>query len=195
MKNVTLFSVGLVREREPRRTVRVVLDGRHAGRDALLLAAKIDRAVLLFVPAAAVPYGDLAARVASARALFRLDEGLLGRLLGDLAFVEHRDKTPRCCIRIERFQCHNVNSLPVIRRAPSRARTRGTLRGHQPAGEKAPAAETPGYTTNCPRTRSSSRLPPASRRPFSSLAGDLRRGRGGETCRDKSPCALPPPSP
>jgi len=58
------------------------------------LAAKIDHAVLLLVPAAAVPDGDLAVRVAPARALLRLDKRLFRRLLGDLALVEHGQKAP-----------------------------------------------------------------------------------------------------
>src|SRR3977135_4163091 len=40
-----------------------------------------------------------------------------------------------------------------------------------------------------PRTRSSFRRPPTSRTPSSSRAGGLPRGRGGETFREKFPCA------
>ena len=124
MQDVALLAVRVVQEREARRAVRVVLDGRNLRRNALLLAAKIDRAVLLLVAAAAMPDGDLAVRVASARALLRLDERLLRRLLGDLALIEHGQEAPRRGVRIKCFQCHNVDSLPP----------RGTLRGPQPAG-------------------------------------------------------------
>src|SRR5580692_5944226 len=49
--------------------------------------------------------------------------------------------------------------------------------------------------TDSRRTRSSFRLRPAGRRLSSSRACDLRRGLGGETCRENSPCARDPLSP
>src|ERR1700730_10512121 len=48
--------------------------------------------------------------------------------------------------------------------------------------------------TDCPRTRSSFRRPPTLRKPSSSRADGLPRGRGGETYREKFPCALRQPS-
>jgi hypothetical protein len=58
MQDVTLFAVRVVQEREARRAVWVILDGRDARGNAFLLAAKIDGAVLLFVPAAAMRCTD-----------------------------------------------------------------------------------------------------------------------------------------
>src|ERR1700722_3819912 len=69
-----------------------------------------------------MPDGDLAVRVASARAFLRLDERLLRRLLRDLALIEHGQEAPRGGIRIECFQCHCNKPF-----------SRGTLRRPQPA--------------------------------------------------------------
>ena len=53
-QDVALLSVGIVKQRQTRGAVRVVLDGRHDGRNAVLLAAKVQNAHLAPVPAAAV---------------------------------------------------------------------------------------------------------------------------------------------
>ena len=95
MQDVALLAVGVVQQREARRAVRVVFDGRDLRRNALLFAAEIDRAILLLVPAAAMPDGDFAVRVASAGALLRFDQRLFRRLLGDLALIEHGQEAPR----------------------------------------------------------------------------------------------------
>ena len=119
MQDVALLAVGIVQQRQTRRTVRIILDGRDARRNSLLLAPEIDRAVLLLVPAAAMPDRDFAVGVASARALLRLDQRLLRRLLGDLALIEHGHEAPRRCIWIKAFQCHNVlSSSGTPRRSP-----------------------------------------------------------------------------
>src|ERR1700674_488765 len=48
--------------------------------------------------------------------------------------------------------------------------------------------------TNSPRTRSSFRLPPVSRRLFSNRGDTLRFGRGGASCRENWRCARRRPS-
>src|ERR1700730_9037651 len=108
MQDVALLAVGVMQERQTRRAVRVIFNCRNLRRNAFLLTAEIDCAVLLLVTAAAMPDGDLTMRVASARALLRLDERFFRRLLGDFALIEHGHEAPRCCIWIKAFQCHNV---------------------------------------------------------------------------------------
>src|SRR5215472_7538640 len=119
MQDVALLSIGVVQECQPRRAVRVVFDGGNARGNALLLAAKIDRAVLLLMPAAAVPDGDLAMRVAPASALARLDQRFLGRLFGDFALIEHGHKAPRGCVRIETFQRHKFTLFQPAPQIPA----------------------------------------------------------------------------
>src|SRR5258707_15470052 len=108
MQKVALLAVSVMQERQPGRAVRVVFNRRDLRRNALFLTAEIDGAVLLLVAAAAMPDGDLAMGVASARALLRLDQRFFRRLLGDFALVEHGHEAPRCCVRIKTFQCHNA---------------------------------------------------------------------------------------
>ncbi len=55
LQNVALLAVGIVQQRDSRRTVRIVFDGRHLGRDSRLVAPEIDRPVAPRVPAAAMP--------------------------------------------------------------------------------------------------------------------------------------------
>src|ERR1700688_4334358 len=103
MQNVAFLSIGIVQQRQARRTVRVVLDCRDARGNALFLAPKIDGPVLLLVPSAAMTDRDLAVGVAPAGSLFRLDQRLFRRLLGDVALVEHRQEAPRCGVWIKTF--------------------------------------------------------------------------------------------
>src|SRR5262249_61933511 len=76
-EDVALLAVRVVQEREAGRAVRVVLDGRHLGRDVRLVAAEIHEAVAALVAAAPEPDGRVALAVASARALLGLGEGPL----------------------------------------------------------------------------------------------------------------------
>src|SRR5882762_4841336 len=133
MQDVALLAVGIVQQRQARRAVRIVFDGRNPRRDSFFLTAEINRAVLFLVSAAAMPDRDFAMGVASAGAFLRLDQGLLRRLLGDLALVEHGHEAPRCCVRVKAFQCHNALF------------SSGTPRGPPPEAAGAAKAETPGY--------------------------------------------------
>src|SRR5262249_12582403 len=94
LKDVTLVAIGIVQEREVRTAIRVVLDRGNLRRHAWFVAAKIDFAVLLFVAAAAVPYRNFALVVTAAGALFRFEERLFRRLLGDFALVENGHEPP-----------------------------------------------------------------------------------------------------
>src|SRR5712672_4613270 len=183
MQNVAFLAVRVMQERQTRRTVRVVFNGRNLRWDALLLTPEIDGAVLLLMAAAAMPDGNLAVRVASARALLRLDQRFFWRLLGDFALVEHSHEAPRCCVRIKAFQCHNaLFSSGTPRRFPLKRLILNLSRN--------PGLEP--RVKDYPRTRSFFRRPPALRRPFSSRDDVLRRDRGGEIYREKFPCVLRP---
>jgi len=69
MKDVALLAVGIVQQRNARRTVGVVFDGRDLGRDSRLVAAEIDGTVTPRMSAAAMPRSDFAMVVTAAGAL------------------------------------------------------------------------------------------------------------------------------
>jgi len=94
VQDVALLAVGIVQQRQARRTVGVVFDRRHFGRHALLLPAKIHHAILPLVAAAAMPRSDFTVRVAPAGTLPRFQQRLLRHFLGDLALVEHGQEAP-----------------------------------------------------------------------------------------------------
>src|SRR5437870_4697803 len=83
-QDVALLPVRVVEERDPGRAVRIVLDGRHPGRHALLLALEVHEPVEALVPPAPVPDGHPAEVVPAARLAQRRGERGLRRLLGDL---------------------------------------------------------------------------------------------------------------
>ena len=87
LQDVPLLAVGVGDQRDARRPVRVVLDGRDLGRDALLVALEVDHAVEPLVTAAAPPAGELAGVLAAARLAQLLGQRTVGRIRGDL--VEH----------------------------------------------------------------------------------------------------------
>ena len=78
-KDIALLAVHIVQQGNARRTVRVVLDGRHLGRDLLLVTLEVDQAIALLVAAARVPAGDPAGIVAAA--------GFLGGASSDFSGV------------------------------------------------------------------------------------------------------------
>ena len=78
-----------MQKRQVRAAIRVVLDRRNLCRHTRFVATKIDFAILLLVAAAAVPCRNFALVVTASGALFRFEETLLRRLLGDFALVEN----------------------------------------------------------------------------------------------------------
>src|SRR6266851_1459563 len=106
MQDVALFAIGVMQQRDVGAAIGVVFDGRNLRGYADFVASEIHLAVLLLVAAAAMPNHDFAVVVASAGALFRLEQSLFGLLLGDMAFVQDGDKPPRRCIWIKAFQSH-----------------------------------------------------------------------------------------
>src|SRR5215472_3701497 len=106
VNDVALLASGVVQQRQVRAAVRVVLDGRHFRGHADFVATKVHLAVLLLMTAAAMPDHHLALVVAPAGTLFRLEEGFLGLLLGDVALVHDGDKPPRCRVWINALESH-----------------------------------------------------------------------------------------
>ena len=70
-EDVALLAVRVVQQRDVRAAVRVVLDARDLGGNAVLVALEVDDAVMLLVAAAAVARRDVAVLVAPAAALLR----------------------------------------------------------------------------------------------------------------------------
>ena len=89
-QDVALLAVGIVQEGDARVAIGVVLDGGHAGRHPVLVAAEVDDAVLLLVPAAAVARRLAAVVVAPARTGVGREQGLLRVITGDLGEVRDR---------------------------------------------------------------------------------------------------------
>ena len=87
LQDVALLAVGVGQQRDARRAVRVVLDGRDLGRNVRLVALEVDDPVVPLVAAAAPPRGQLAVVVAAARLAQRLDQRLVR--LGGRDLVEH----------------------------------------------------------------------------------------------------------
>src|ERR1700690_3440450 len=83
-EHVALLAVTVVKEADPGRAVRVVLDRRDLGRHADLVAPEVDDAVGLLLAAAAVANGQAALVVPARAALLRLEERLVGLLGCDL---------------------------------------------------------------------------------------------------------------
>src|SRR4029079_18971657 len=95
----------VVQQRDARRAVGVVLDGRHLRRDAVLVPLEVDDAVALLVAAAPPPRRELALVVAPAARVLALGQGLLRSAPGELLERQMRLEPAR---RIDR--------LPLLRR-------------------------------------------------------------------------------
>src|SRR6202790_3890757 len=147
-----------MQQRDIRAAIRVIFDGGNLCRYADFVAPEIDLAVLLLVPAAAMPDHDFAVIVAAAGALLRLKQRLFRLLLGDMALVQDGDKPPRRRIWIKAFQSHRCLLPSYFFPAPRERSEESRLEISRPL-------------TDSPRTRSSFRPPPASRR-LSSNRGD-----------------------
>src|SRR6202140_894967 len=74
--DVAPLAIAVEQQCEMCAAVRVVFEPFHLGRNTILVAAKIDDAVMLLVAAALVAHGDMAIVVAPRTALLRLDQRL-----------------------------------------------------------------------------------------------------------------------
>src|SRR5437667_2925795 len=79
--DVATLAIGVKQQREVRAAVRIVLEPFDLGGDAVLVAAKVDDAVVPLMPAALMPHGDMAVVVAAGTALLALGELLEGSAL------------------------------------------------------------------------------------------------------------------
>src|SRR5207253_2361194 len=79
--DVAPLAIAVEQQGEMCAAVRVVFEPFHLGRDTILVAAKIDDAVMLLVAAALVAHGDVAIVVAPRTAFLRLDQRLDGPAL------------------------------------------------------------------------------------------------------------------
>ena len=93
-EDVSLLAVGVVQQGDPRRAVGIVLDRVDHRRDAVLVAAEIDQAVVPLVAAAAMPGGDHALVVPPALAVLA-DQQALGRLGARASARRNRSRWPR----------------------------------------------------------------------------------------------------
>src|SRR5262245_53719578 len=175
VQDVALVAIRIVQQRNVRAAVWIVFDRRNLGRNPILVAPEVYLAVLLLVSAAAVPNHHFAVVVAAARTLFRLEEPLFRRLLGDFVLVEHGHEPSRCCVRIKALQSHRcLLLLNLLRLAPAAICFRCSRSGLLTR------------LTSSPRIRSSFRRRPVSRKPFSSRGDSLRFARGAASCPENS---------
>src|SRR5436190_2839164 len=80
-EHVALLAVAVEEQADPRRAVRVVLDGREPRGHADLVSPEVDPAVVLLLPAAAMADGHPAGVVPAGAGLLRLEQRLV-RLVG-----------------------------------------------------------------------------------------------------------------
>src|SRR3989441_447133 len=81
--DVALLAVTVVEQCEPCGAIGIILDPRHARRDAELLTPEVHRAEHALRPAAAVAHGDPPVRIAPARPPLGREQALLRLLSGD----------------------------------------------------------------------------------------------------------------
>src|SRR6201986_1134163 len=94
-EDVALLAVHVVEQRDARGAVRVVLDVRDRGRDAILVVPpEVNQPVGALVPAALVPDGDPPVNVPAALAVQRADQRLLWLTPGDLGEVGAAGASP-----------------------------------------------------------------------------------------------------
>src|SRR5262249_40211403 len=89
-QDVSALAVGVAKQGQARRAVRIVLDRLDLRRHAALVALEIDKPETPFVAAAAVVAGHAAEIVPAAALLQRLNQALLGLGLGNLFEAETR---------------------------------------------------------------------------------------------------------
>src|SRR5437667_317749 len=152
--DVALLTVLVVEERDARRAARIVLDPRHHGRDADLLAPEIDVTEHPLGPAAPMPDGDPPVHVAATAPLLRAEQALLRRLLRDLLVGQLRHVASGRRGGLERPDSHGP-------RLPRPARSCGRA-GASPLPSSSSAGALRAYpcASTCPRARPSARRRP-----------------------------------
>src|SRR5712691_7164858 len=92
--DVAALAVGITEQGDVCTPVRVVFEPLDLRRDAILVAAKIDDAVILLVPAALVAHGDVAVDVAAGLLRLLLDQGLIRPALVQIRIYELDELPP-----------------------------------------------------------------------------------------------------
>src|SRR5712691_8161521 len=92
--DVAALAVGIAEQCDVRAPVRIVFEPLDLGRNTVLVAAKIDDAVILVVPAALVAHGDMAVDVAAGLLGLLLDQGLIRPALVEIRIYELDELPP-----------------------------------------------------------------------------------------------------
>src|SRR5712692_383850 len=91
--DITAFAVGVAKQGEVRAPVGIVFEPLDLGRDAVLVAAKIDDAVMLFVAATLVAHRDVAVDIATGLLRLLLHQAMVGRALVQVG-IDQLDELP-----------------------------------------------------------------------------------------------------
>src|ERR1035441_4976909 len=94
LQDVAPLPVRVIQQRDTRRAVGIVFDGRDHGRNAALVALEIYHPVRLLGAAADEPRSHAARAVAAAGALLGFHQRLLGTILGDVLAGNYRLEAP-----------------------------------------------------------------------------------------------------
>src|SRR6266852_5637542 len=92
--DVAALAVGIAEQCDVRAPVRIVFEPLDLGRNTVLVAAKIDDAVILLVPAALVAHRDVAVDVAAGLLGLLLDQGLIRPALVQIRIYELDELPP-----------------------------------------------------------------------------------------------------
>src|SRR5439155_22248446 len=155
------LAIGVCQECNSRRTVRIVLDRNHSCRNTGLVALEIHNAQLALVPAATESHGGIARVAAPALPVFRLGQGLVRPVGGQVRARKRGPVSQSLRCRSVSLDCHKNQLLAFssylfptarcVRLADDQRRT------------------TNDVSTNSVRTPASFRRLSVLRMPFSSL--------------------------
>src|SRR6266568_3042070 len=106
--DVAALAVRIAEQEDVRTPVRVVFEPLHLGRNAVLVAAKIDDAVILLVPAALVAHGDMTVDVAAGLLRLLLDQGLIRPALVQIRIYELDELPPAGRGGFEFYERHGL---------------------------------------------------------------------------------------
>src|SRR5467141_2151398 len=105
---VAALAVGIAEQGDVRAPVRVVLEPLDLGRNTVLVAAKIDDAVILLVPAALVAHRDVPVDVAAGLLGLLLDQGLIRPALVQIRIYELDELSPAGRGGFEFYERHGL---------------------------------------------------------------------------------------
>src|SRR6266849_5578914 len=106
--DVAALAVGIAEQGDVRAPVRVVFEPLDLGRNTVLVAAKIDDAVILLVPAALVAHRDVAVDIAAGLLGLLLDYGLIRPALVQIRIYELDELPPAGRGRFELYERHGL---------------------------------------------------------------------------------------